>query len=100
LSTKQEEDEFRNTFKMFDKNGNGTISKDELLETYLEIYKGKMTEGDIINEVSNIWDKVDMDGSGKIDYSEWVIATVNKKRILTKEKLKKAFELFDKVFKS
>jgi calcium-dependent protein kinase len=85
---------------MFDKNGNGTISKDELLETYLEIYKGKMTEGDIINEVSNIWDKVDMDGSGKIDYSEWVIATVNKKRILTKEKLKKAFELFDKVFKS
>ena len=82
---------------MFDKNGNGSISKDELLEAYLEIYKGKMTEREIINEVASIWSKVDMDGSGKIDYSEWVIATVNKRKFLTKEKLKKAFELFDKV---
>ena len=38
-----------------------------------------------------------MDGSGKIDYSEWVVATANKKSLLTKAKLKKAFDLFDKV---
>lgn len=38
-----------------------------------------------------------MDGSGKIDYSEWVIATANKQNLLTQVKLEKAFELFDKV---
>ena len=38
-----------------------------------------------------------MDGSGKIDYSEWVIATANKKNLITKNKLEKAFDLFDKV---
>ena len=38
-----------------------------------------------------------MDGSGKIDYSECVVATANKKSLLTKAKLKKAFDLFDKV---
>jgi calcium-dependent protein kinase len=53
---------------------------------------------EIKNEVESIWEKVDMDKSGNIDYSEWVIGTVNKKSILTKAKLKKAFELFDKVF--
>jgi calcium-dependent protein kinase len=29
------------TFKRFDKNGNGTISKEELLEGYRELYKDK-----------------------------------------------------------
>lgn len=57
-----------------------------------------MTPEEIKLEVESIWSKVDLDGSGKIDYSEWVVATANKKALLTKSKLKKAFELFDKVF--
>ena len=56
-----------------------------------------MTPEEIKLEVESIWSKVDLDGSGKIDYSEWVVATANKKSLLTKSKLKKAFELFDKV---
>lgn len=38
----------------------------------------------------------DIDGSGEIDYSEWLIATVNKKNLISEEKLKVAFEFFDK----
>lgn len=68
-----------NTFKSIDKDSNGTISKDELLKGYMEIYKGKMLEYEIIKEVEGIWDKVDLDKNGKIDYSEWEIATINKK---------------------
>lgn len=44
-----------NTFKAIDTNGNGTISKDELLEGYMDIYKGKMKEEDIRDEVERIW---------------------------------------------
>jgi calcium-dependent protein kinase len=39
---------------------------------------------------------VDSDGSGEIDYSEWVVATINKNRLLSDEKLEQAFKLFDK----
>jgi len=45
-----------NTFKLIDKNGNGTISKEELLAGYLEIYKGKKTESVIRMEVDKIWE--------------------------------------------
>ena len=38
LSTKDELTELENTFKMIDKNGNGLISKDELLQGYLDMY--------------------------------------------------------------
>lgn len=85
------------TFKAIDKDGNGTISKDELLQGYLELYRGKMNEKDIRAEVEKIWDKIDLDKNGKVEYSEWEIGTINKKGILTKDKLKKAFDMFDKV---
>lgn len=36
-----------------------------------------------------------MDGSGTIDYTEWSVGTINKANVITKQKLKKAFEMFD-----
>ena len=46
--------------------------------------------------IEKIFTKVDMDKSGFIDYSEWVVATIDKKKLLSEEKLKAAFSLFDK----
>ena len=68
---------------MIDKDGNGTISRDELLKGYMELYKGKMKDAEIVQEVEAIWEKVDLDKNGKIDYSEWEIGTINKKSVLT-----------------
>jgi calcium-dependent protein kinase len=45
--------------------------------------------------VDDIWNKIDMDGSGTIDYTEWAVGTINKANVLTKQKLKKAFDMFD-----
>jgi len=39
---------------------------------------------------------IDKDNSGKIDYSEFVSASINKKMVLQKNKLKSVFTLFDK----
>ena len=53
--------------------------------------------GDLAEEeVDRILSIADADGSGEIDYSEWIIASVNKKKLLTQEKLELAFNLFDK----
>ena len=40
--------------------------------------------------------KVDADGSGEIDYSEFVVATMNEKNLLSNNKLQTAFKMFDK----
>ena len=39
---------------------------------------------------------MDIDGSGSIDYSEWVVATINKENLLTDDKLWQAFCIIDK----
>jgi calcium-dependent protein kinase len=39
---------------------------------------------------------VDIDASGFIDYSEFVLACMNEKNLLTNEKLEAAFKMFDK----
>lgn len=38
-------------------------------------------------DVEKMFDSVDLDGSGFIDYSEFVIASMNEKNLLTNEKL-------------
>lgn len=40
--------------------------------------------------------KVDADGNGEIDYSEFVVATMNEKSLLSNNKLHTAFKMFDK----
>jgi Ca2+-binding EF-hand superfamily protein len=42
----------------------------------------------------------DLDKNGHIDYSEFINATINKRKLLSKERLKTAFQLFDRVTKT
>jgi len=48
------------------------------------------------DEVDRILKIADSDGSGEIDYSEWVVATMDKHKLLTTEKLQVAFNMFDR----
>lgn len=48
---------------------------------------GKLLQEGASEEVERIFNKVDNDGSGFIDYSEWVVATINKEKLLTRDKL-------------
>ena len=38
----------------------------------------------------------DLDKNGHIDYSEFINATIDKRKLLSKERLKTAFQLFDR----
>ena len=40
--------------------------------------------------------QVDADGNGEIDYSEFVVATMNEKNLISNNKLQTAFKMFDK----
>jgi calcium-dependent protein kinase len=93
LLSKGEKENLAKIFKAIDKNGDGKLSKDEIMEGY-DLFFGKtMDKGDI----EKMFDSVDIDKSGYIDYSEFVIASMNEKQLLTNEKLQSAFKMFDKV---
>ena len=54
-----------------------------------------MSEEEIEKEVNLIWEQIDVDGSGEIDYSEWALAAANKEKLLTEKRLQQAFSMFD-----
>lgn len=82
LASKEELSELRSAFQALDLDNNGKLSRDELVAGYRHTY-GELAE----EEVDKIMIMVDSDGSGEIDYSEWVVATINKTRLLSDEKL-------------
>ena len=79
-------------FKAFDKNGDGKLSMQEVKEGYLEHYGKVMSD----EEVEEMFNKVDTDKSGFIDYSEFVVAAMNENQLTSNEKLQAAFKMFDK----
>ena len=42
-------------------------------------------------------ESMDLDGNGSIDYNEFITATINKSKVLSKQNLEAAFNAFDKV---
>lgn len=93
LLSKSEKENIDKIFKVLDKNGDGKLSKEEILEGY-DSYFGKTLDKD---DIEKMFESVDIDKSGFIDYSEFVVASMNEKQLLTNEKLQSAFKMFDKV---
>ena len=78
-------------FKALDKNGSGTISPAELMNGLKEIKGIDYNEKEIMDMIS----KIDADGNGEINYSEWMMASMNKQQMLSNERIEQAFKMFD-----
>lgn len=91
LISKSEKEKLAQMFKLLDTNGDGKLSKNEIMDGYEEHF-GKLLNED---EVDKLFNDVDTDKSGFIDYSEFIVATMNQKKNLSEEKLTAAFKLFD-----
>jgi len=92
LTSKDEKRDLEKIFKSMDADGNGTLDREEVLSGYEEHFGVPITE----EMVDAMFDAVDLDGNNCIDYTEFVMATMNEKDLITNEKLKAAFRLFDK----
>lgn len=91
LISKSEKEKLGKIFKALDTNGDGQLSKDEIMNGYEEHF-GKLLNED---EVDQLFLDVDTDKSGFIDYSEFIVATMSSKKNMSEEKLTAAFKLFD-----
>jgi len=66
LASNKEKDEMAQIFLKLDKDGDGTLSRDELLEGYTKLYGSRERAA---AEVDILMKNADVDGSGTIDYS-------------------------------
>lgn len=78
-------------FKMIDTNGDGKITKPELMQQYLKFVGEKQA----FKIVDSVMEQVDLDQNGKIDYLEFLKACMNYKKNLSKENLLRVFGIFD-----
>lgn len=79
-------------FKTIDQNNDGTISKQELSRVLVGD-NVPTEEAEMYAEL--IMEEVDSDQNGFIDYTEFLRATVKRKKVFTEENLVQAFKVFD-----
>ena len=91
LISREEAKKLAEHFKALDKNGDGKLSREELLEAY----KNTMGYEAALEEVEKIMQQVDSNNSGFIDYSEFLLASSQKENLLSKNNLDSAFRAFD-----
>merc|ERR1712130_222672 len=91
-----EREEFRDAFKLFDKDGDGVITVDEIYEVFQDLGFKKYDKKDVQKMVK----AVDVDGNGTIDLDEFIgllraKKTGKYKNMTMEDELKQAFKVFD-----
>ena len=95
IASRLDENEIRDLkriFEAFDKGKDGQISIDELQQGLIQLKSSHMKADDVFE----LFKTIDADKNGRIDYTEFLAATLQKQTYLRKERLFEAFCVFDK----
>lgn len=92
-TTQENLEQYRKTFKLFDKNGDGEIDVKELIQLMRTIGQNPSTA-----EAEDMIHEVDLDGTGTIDFEEFIVLMerFGKDPEETEKNLRAAFTVFDK----
>ncbi|OMJ79164.1 hypothetical protein SteCoe_20863 [Stentor coeruleus] len=93
LASKLDLEEIQNLREQFisiDKNGDGVISKDEVIDVL------KTFEDLVGSDMTSIMNGIDINGNGVIDYTEFITACLSAQNMTNKGLLMTAFKYFDK----
>lgn len=91
LLANRETREAESVFVALDLNGDGRLSKEDLVVAYSTLF-GEHSEG-VVEEVMT---QIDTDNNGYIDYTEFLRVTTDTSKLLSERNLRSAFSLFDK----
>lgn len=92
LLTKAELTELNQIFRSLDVDGKGKVTENELYNACVRVWGERIPK----EEMNKIVKEIDIDGNGFIDYTEFILASMNKEKMLTTERLEATFNLFDK----
>ena len=92
FALEQEEEKLKHIFKEFDTDGNGMITKEEFSKHLIDFFG----ENDVNQITEKIYPQLDVDKSGEISYNEFLTALIDSQKIITVDKLEKAFNIFDR----
>eukprot|EP00828_Plagiopyla_frontata_P034675 TRINITY_DN4518_c1_g2_i1.p3 TRINITY_DN4518_c1_g2~~TRINITY_DN4518_c1_g2_i1.p3 ORF type:complete len:175 (+),score=15.75 TRINITY_DN4518_c1_g2_i1:312-836(+) len=91
ILTQNEKTEAMKAFQSMDKNGDGLLSKQELIEGFIKLYRNKNLAE---QAVENIMKQFGLANDENIDYTQFVIATLNKDQILNTKKNRASLQHF------
>jgi calcium-dependent protein kinase len=89
--TSQEKDHLSKVFHILDKNHDGLLSKEEIIEGF---HNSKMKITD--EELNSLLTALDSNQNGLFDYTEFIAAVIDKSKLINEERIKKCFDYFDK----
>lgn len=93
LATSQEKEQLQKVFMALDKDKDGKVSRKDLIHGFKEYFGEDYPAAE---QVDTLMKQIDIDGSGFIDLTEFVVASINKRTLLSKERLVAAFNVFDR----
>ena len=96
FAPKDELDELKKIFFAFDKNGDGKLSKEEFMKGLTNNNSNLNTILNSDSTIQGLIKNIDSDNNGYIGFEEFLIASINKEKILTETNLKLAFNVFDR----
>ena len=92
LTSSQNNQALRDTFEAMDKDKDGVLSKQELINGLSKFYGNRAF---LVEEIDQLLSNIDLNGNGVIDYWEFVAATADYQKLWTEKNLKQAFDKFD-----
>ena len=91
LIPKEDCEFIKEIFIIFDESGCGKLTKEQLIKGLNNVLSQKESE----EEVNRLMNYIDLDGSGFIEYEEFLRAGLSKEKLITKENLEIAFNLYN-----
>jgi len=90
-----EVEELRASFAALDTHGNGTLTKDEIRQGITNSHIGGTGVAMSEDELDVIFTSLDLDGTGKVHYTEWLAATIKPSASQTETAMRKVFDFMD-----
>lgn len=94
VSTKEELNELQKAFAALVRDGNGTLSKEELIKGYKETMPS-YDEALILKIVEDLMEQADVNQQGEINFTDFIVAATNREQKLHEEHIEKAFKMLD-----
>jgi calcium-dependent protein kinase len=92
FSIKGEKDKLLEAFKQVDTDHDGQLTRKELIEAYKKTSRGVNVEA----EVDEIFKRLDFNKTDAIDFSEFLVATIDHRQSMNDKQLKQIFQIIDK----